>query len=235
MPGGDELLSTTLRGFAVHILTASGTALALLALVAATQHAWVTMFLILGIALVVDAIDGPLARRFQVKQTLPRWSGDTLDLVVDYLNYVFIPAYAIAASGLLPEIAAIPLAVIIVVTGALYFADTEMKMVGNYFRGFPTLWNAVAFNLFVVKPPPMISGVIIVLLAILTFVPFKFLHPVRVVRLRALNLSVLAMWSVLAAYSLVTNLQPEPWAIWGLVVCGLYLFLIGLTDGRTSG
>jgi len=223
-----------MRGFAVHILTASGTALALLALIAAMHGAWVAMFLILGIALVVDAIDGPLARRFDVKGTLPRWSGDTLDLVVDYLNYVFIPAYAIAAGGLLPSIQAIALAIIIVVTGALYFADTGMKMVGNYFRGFPALWNAVAFLLFVAKPPQLLTIAIILALAILTFVPFRFLHPIRVMRWRAVNLSILALWAVLAAYALRMRLDPAPWAVWGLLLCSGYIFFVGLTDRRTS-
>src|SRR5262245_52409289 len=86
------------RGFAIHILTASGAALALLALIAAVDRAWSAMFLWLGLALIVDGIDGPLARRFDVARTLPRWSGDTLDLVVDFVTYVFVPAYAISHS-----------------------------------------------------------------------------------------------------------------------------------------
>ena len=81
--------------FAIHILTASGAALAFLALLAAVDGAWPAMFLWLGIALIVDAIDGPLARRFQIASTLPRWSGDTLDLVVDFVTYVFVPAFAV--------------------------------------------------------------------------------------------------------------------------------------------
>jgi phosphatidylcholine synthase len=88
--------------FLVHILTASGAALALFALIAATRDEWPLMFLLLGCALIVDAVDGPLARRLDVTDVLPRWSGEVLDLVVDFTTYVFIPAYAVAASGLMP-------------------------------------------------------------------------------------------------------------------------------------
>ena len=125
------------RAFAIHVFTASGTALAFLSLILATGGHWAAMFFCLGAALLVDGLDGPLARRFRVAEVLPRWSGETLDLVVDFLTYVFVPAYAIAASGLLPPSFAILGGVIVCITGALYFADREMKTDDNYFRGFP--------------------------------------------------------------------------------------------------
>ena len=96
------------RAFTVHIFTACGAALGFLALILATGEQWAAMFLCLGLALVVDGIDGPLARAFKVAELLPRWSGEALDFVVDFITYVFVPAYAIAASGLLPQALAIP-------------------------------------------------------------------------------------------------------------------------------
>ena len=104
------------RAFAIHILTACGAALGLLAMVMAVGQQWAAMFFCLGLALAVDAVDGPLAREFKVAEKFPRWSGDTLDLVVDYTTYVFVPAYAIAASGYLPDILSILCAIVIVVT-----------------------------------------------------------------------------------------------------------------------
>src|SRR5258707_3020486 len=172
------------RAFAVHIFTATGAALALGALVYAVRGQWAAMFGCLGAALFVDGIDGTLARRFKVAELLPRWSGDVLDLVVDFVTYVFVPAYALASGGLLPDLLALPAGVVIVVTGALYFADRNMKTSDNYFRGFPALWNAAAFYLFLLKPAPWLAAAIIVVLAALTFVPVKFVHPMRVLRLR---------------------------------------------------
>src|SRR5713101_2278153 len=165
------------RAFAVHIFTATGAALALGALVYAVRGQWAAMFFCLGIALIVDGVDGTIARHVKVAAVLPRWSGDVLDLVVDFVTYVFVPAYAIAAGGLLPDFLALPAGIVIVITGALYFADREMKTADNYFRGFPALWNAAAFYLFLLEPPPWLSATFVVVLAGLTFAPFKFLHP----------------------------------------------------------
>src|SRR6476619_3985368 len=142
------------RAFAVHVVTAAGAALALAALIYAVRGQWPAMFLCLGIALIVDGVDGTIARLLKVAEVLPNWSGDILDLVVDFVTYVFVPAYAIAASGYLPAHLAMPTGALIVITGALYFADRGMKLAGNYFRGFPALWNAVAFYLFLLKPSP---------------------------------------------------------------------------------
>ena len=143
---------------------------------------------------------------------------------------MLVPAYAIAASGLLPPALAIPAGLVIVVTGALYFSDNNMKTPDNYFRGFPALWNAVAFYLFVLKPAPWVAAAAVAILAVLTFVPFKFLHPFRVARLRAVTLAALPLWGALAAIALVYDLDPAPWIAYGLVIIALYFVAVGLAD-----
>jgi phosphatidylcholine synthase len=220
------------RAFAVHVFTAAGAALALVGLLAAAQGAWEAMFLCLGIALVVDGIDGTIARAVKVAELLPRWSGDVLDLVVDFATYVFVPAYAIAAGGLLPPGLGAPAGIVIVMTGAIYFADRRMKTVDNYFRGFPTLWNVVAFYLFVLKPAPWLAAGLVALLAVLTFVPFKFLHPFRVARLRMVSMAAVMLWAVLAADALWRALAPGPFVAGGLVVLAIYFLSVGLTEKR---
>lgn len=216
------------RAFAVHIFTACGAALALLALIFATGGHWASMFFCLGIALVVDGVDGPLAREFNVAEILPRWSGETLDLIVDFTTYVFVPAYAIAASGLLPNALAIPSGILVVITGALYFADRQMKTPDNYFRGFPGLWNLGAFYLYLLEPPPWLAAAMIAVLAVLTFAPLKFLHPLRVRRLRVLNIALLAGWAVLAFLAVMHNLAPGLYVTWPLVAIAIYFFVAGL-------
>jgi phosphatidylcholine synthase len=222
------------RAFCVHILTASGAALGLLALNAAARGDWPWMFWWLGIALAVDGIDGILARRFRVAELLPRWSGDSLDFVVDFVTYVFVPAYAIASGGLLPQIAAIPLGALIVTTGALYFADRDMKLEGNYFRGFPVLWNTAAFYLFLLRPSPWIAAVAVTCLLVLTFLPFRFVHPVRVTQGRQVNIALLVLWSILAAIALGNGLSPRPWVSAALCAIGLYFVAAGLLRPRNS-
>ena len=213
--------------FAVHILTASGAALALVALLAAVTHAWPLMFLWLGAALIVDGIDGPLARRLNVAGECPRWSGDILDLVVDFVTYVFVPAFAIAAGGLMPPVFAIPAGIVIVVTGALYFADRNMKLADNSFRGFPALWNCAAFYLILLMPPPWASAAIVAVLAVLTFLNFPFIHPMRVTRLRPLTLALLVAWGILALVTLARDMSPGPWITAALCGIAIYVMAVG--------
>ena len=144
--------------FGVHIFTAMGAGIALLAMLEAVREHWANMFGWLGVALIIDAIDGPLARKFDVVRLQPNWSGEVLDLVVDFVTYVFVPAYAITASGMLLPVAAPMLGIGIVMSGALYFADRRMKASDNHFRGFPALWNVAAFYLFLLHLPPALSS-----------------------------------------------------------------------------
>jgi phosphatidylcholine synthase len=216
------------RAFTVHVFTATGAALGLLALILGTGGHWAGMFLCLGLALVVDGLDGPLARAFDVENVLPRWSGATLDLVVDFTTYVFVPAYAIAASGLLPQFLAIPAGIIVVISGALYFADREMKTKDNYFRGFPAVWNLAAFYLYLLEPPEWAAAVAIAVLAGLSFAPIKFLHPLRVQHWRTVNIALLAVWAALAFVAVIQDLSPGLYVTVPLSLIAVYFFTIGL-------
>ena len=225
-PKADSPFANALA-FSVHDFTASGAAIALFALMAAIDKNWSRMFFILGAALFVDGVDGLIARRLDVAQRLPRWSGDILDLVVDYLTYVFIPAFVVVWSGLLPPIAAIPCAIAIVISGALYFADTGMKTKDNFFRGFPAVWNVPVFYLLLLKPDPWIAAAAIALLAAATFLPVPFVHPSRVARFRMLTIALLAIWSVLAFIALMRDMMPGPWITGGLCAIALYFLGVG--------
>jgi len=200
----------------------------LLAIILATGEHWAGMFFFLGMALIIDGIDGPLAREFKVAEVLPRWSGETLDLIVDFTTYVFVPAYAIAASGQLPNALAIPAGIVVVISGALYFADRQMKTADNYFRGFPALWNLAAFYLYLLEPPPWLAAAAVVVLAVLSFAPIKFVHPLRVRHMRVINIALLVVWAVLAALAIISNLNPGPYVIWPLVAIAIYFFAAGL-------
>jgi phosphatidylcholine synthase len=217
--------------FSVHAFTACGAACALLALIAAAGAAWTQMFVWLGVAAVIDGVDGTFARRLRVAEVLPRWSGDVLDFVVDFTTYVLVPAYAMAMSGLLPQSVALALGLIVTVTGALYFADRRMKTSDSYFRGFPALWNVVAFYLFVLKPVPWLAAVAVAGLAAATFAPIHFVHPIRVPRWRPLNLAVLLIWALLALWALGQNLDPPVWVAAGLAAIAIYFVIVGLLRG----
>lgn len=214
--------------FAVHLFTASGAVLALFELLAAIERDWTLMFWLLGAALFVDGIDGTLARRLDVAARLPRWSGDTLDLVVDFLTYVFIPAFAVVRSGLLAYPLALACATAIILSGALYFADRRMKTPDNYFRGFPAVWNVPVFYLFLLQPPAWIAAAAIALLAVGTFVPVPFVHPFRVARGRWVSIGLLAVWAVLACVTLLRDMMPGVWITAALCAIALYFLGAGL-------
>jgi phosphatidylcholine synthase len=212
--------------FAVHVFTACGAACALLALIAAVRADWPKMFVWLGVALIIDGVDGTFARRLRTAELLPRWSGEVLDLVVDILTYVFVPAYAIATSGLLPPVLAIPLGALIVITGSLYFADRQMKTADYYFRGFPALWNVAAFYLFLLKLPPWFCALAVVALAALTFVPFHVVHPLRISHLRAITIVALVVWALLAVIAVADGLAPGLWTV--AILCALAIYFVGI-------
>lgn len=213
------------RAFGVHIFTALGGAIALIAMLEAVREHWAAMFGWLGLALLIDGLDGPLARRLNVGEVLPNWSGDTLDLVVDFLTYVFVPAYAITASGLLIPLATPLLGGAIVISGALYFSDRRMKGDDNHFRGFPALWNAAAFYLFLLKPPAAVGSIALAILVALTFVPFHVMHPLRTVRFRKLNIALIVLWAFLALFAIAANFAVSPWISAALCVIGVYVLL----------
>jgi len=219
---------TRVAAFAVHLFTAAGAACAVMALLAVMRADFVTMFGWLGAALAIDGIDGTLARRLRVAKVLPRWSGETLDLVVDFSTYVLVPAFALAVSDVLPPLLSVVLAIAIVMSSAVYCADTQMKTADNCFRGFPVLWNIAAFHLFVLKAPPAVAAAVVLVLIGLTFAPFRTIHPLRVMRWRAFSIAALVLWAALAIHALLHGLDPGPWVTLALTALAVYFLGAGL-------
>ncbi len=218
---------TNSRLFLIHILTALGAPIALLALVAGANGNLPMMFFWLWVALVVDGLDGPLARKYDIQNRLPRWSGVILDLVIDYATYVFLPAFALYQSGLLSEFWGLLAGAVIVFTGAIYFADGNMKTETGGFLGFPGVWNMVIVVLVALQSPaPVIIGMV-ALCSLLTFLPVEFVHPVRTVKWRPLTLSILLIWSAALAMALYQNFIIETWLFALITATSLYLFCVG--------
>jgi phosphatidylcholine synthase len=216
-----------LWAFSIHILTSSGAFFAFLSLVAAAEKNFTISFLWLGIALLVDGVDGPLARKLEVKRWWPHWSGDILDSVIDYVTYVMIPAFILYQSGLMGRYFSFTAAAIIVTTSAIYYADTRMKTEDYGFKGFPVCWNMVVFTLFIVSPSELLSFAVIVVTAILTFVPVIFVHPVRVKVMRIPTLTVFAVWSIGGLVALYYHLDSPVIVDVVIAAAAAYLFLIG--------
>jgi phosphatidylcholine synthase len=166
--------------WAVHMFTGSGVLLGLAALLEIERERWHWALLWLFVAVVVDGVDGTFARWARVKEKAPRIDGDALDLIVDFLTYVFVPTLFIWRAGLVPEPLAPWLAGAILFSSLYLFTRRDMKTADNYFRGFPSLWNIVAFYLFVTELGPTAGAAIVALLVLMTFAPVHFVHPFRV-------------------------------------------------------
>ncbi|SDI59178.1 CDP-alcohol phosphatidyltransferase family protein [Aliiruegeria lutimaris] len=216
------------RAYSVHLLTATGAVLAMLALISAVSYDWPMMFVWLVAAFVVDGIDGPLARKYDVSSNAPQVDGALLDLIIDYLTYVFIPAFALFASDLMPGWTGWAALIVITFTSALYFAYTGMKTADKSFSGFPGCWNMVVLVIFAIKPPVWICMIVIALLSAAMFTSLRFIHPVRTRRWRAISLPMIMIWTICAAWAAWVSFDPQSWARLGLVLSSIYLLGAGI-------
>jgi len=218
------------QALAVHLLTATGAVFAMLAMLAAVDEKWDLMFLWLVVAFAVDGIDGPLARKYHVKKNAPEFDGVLLDLIIDYLTYVFIPAFALFKSGLMDGWTGWFAIIIITFASAMYFADNRMKTKDNSFSGFPGCWNMLVLVIFALQPNFWISLALVTTLSIAMFLPLKFVHPVRTERWRSVTLPIALAWTFFAGWAAWVDFHPESWAHWGLVLTSIYLIFAGIAQ-----
>lgn len=221
-------MTLQLKALAVHLFTATGAVFAMLAMLAAVDGKWALMFVWLVVAFVVDGIDGPLARRYDVKKNSPNFDGVVLDIMIDYITYIFIPAFALFKSGLFEGWTAWFVIIVITFSSAMYMVDTRMKTKDNSFSGFPACWNMVAIVVFALEPNFWVILALISVLAVAMFLPLKFVHPVRTERWRWLTLPMALGWTFFAGWAAWVDFDPQSWAHWGLVVTSLYLLFAGI-------
>ncbi len=181
--------------YAVHAFTASGIVLGFLALLAIIEGDLLAVFLWLGLALFVDGIDGTLARKARVREVTPAFDGATLDNVIDYFNYVAVPAMMIYWFGFVPAGWETPTAAAIMAVSCYTFANTNMKTHDCWFSGFPALWNLVVLYFHILDTGPWLNLGVIALCCVLTFVPWKYVHPLRVRDWRGVTLPVTVLWA----------------------------------------
>jgi phosphatidylcholine synthase len=217
-----SLVDGPFRAALVHLFTASGVVCNLLAILALSRGDYRQVFIWIGVALIIDGIDGPLARSVEVKKVLPRYSGERLDLIIDYLTYVFVPVLALMHAGFLPGIFGGVLAALILLSSLHHFCDEYSKTDDNYFVGFPAIWCFVAFHIFAAAASFATTAIVTLVCVALTFVPTKYVHPVRVETLRPLTLAMTVMWGLAAIYIVATGFPGAFWPNVALNVSAFY-------------
>ena len=216
--------------FFVHFLTASGVLCSLMALLAIMDQAVDVALLWLGLALVIDTVDGPLARLVDTKTNLPRFSGDRLDLIIDYLNYVVLPALLVVKASIIEGQWGIVAAALMLMTSLYHFSDVSSKTRDGYFIGFPAIWNVVVFYFLAFEFNEYAAFLVVVLLSILTFIPFKWLHPFRVLPLRTLTAVIVLVWACVAFSTILAGFHIG--LLERLVLAGAAFYIVGLSFRR---
>lgn len=218
-----------LTAWAVHAFTLTGVIWATLALLALFDDQSKLMWLYLGIALVVDGVDGTLARKAEVRTHAPNFDGVILDSIIDYLTWTLIPALFLFREGLLGEGAvALVLLLLINVSSMFCYANTKMKTGDYYFLGFPAAWNVVALGLWLLGAGALFNAVIVVVLSLLTWAPIAFVHPLRVARFRAITLIATAVWIIASAALVAFYPTAEPRIVVVWLASGAWVILTGV-------
>ena len=227
----NKINTDKIAAWAVHGFTASGAVLGFLAIISILNNDLVGAFLWLGLALLIDGIDGSLARKIGVLDKTPNIDGSTLDNVIDYLNYVIIPALMIYWFQMVPNGWEIILPAGMFAVSLYTFANINMKTNDYYFSGFPAVWNIVVLYFYILNTHPIINVIIILLLFIFTFIPIKFVHPLRVKKIRNLTIFCTVLWSATTLKLVTTNPDINIFAeqkivllIW--ILCSIYFATI---------
>ncbi len=227
--------------WSVHAFTTFGIVAGFLALVAVLKNDAFTAFIWLGVALFVDGVDGSLARKARVAEYTPNFDGASLDLVIDYFTYVAVPALMIYWFNMVPldfifsgSTWSLICAVIIMAVSCYTFANVGMKSSDYYFVGFPALWNVVVLYFYLFGSGAIVNLISVLSLAVLTFIPVKFVHPLRVTLWRKITIPVTILWAAMTLSLIISKNFPENFGVverveqWIFGLTSLYFAWISL-------
>lgn len=228
-PSSEPSYSETIPAWSVHLVTASGAILGLLALVAITNHQWILAFVWMAACLLIDSVDGTLARLMRVKYVLPTFDGALLDNMVDYFTYVIVPAFFLYEANLLPGMLATTVtAGLIILASGYQFCQSDAKTEDHYFKGFPSYWNIVVFYLFLLEMNIWVNLAILLFLCALVFIPIKYVYPSRSPQYQFLTLALAGVWGALCSVTLATYPRHNPLLIWASLLFVVYYVGISL-------
>jgi phosphatidylcholine synthase len=219
-------LARRAAAWGVHLLTASSAPAGLLAIFATIRGDVRTAFLWMAYTIAVDAIDGTLARAVGVKQVLPFVDGSRLDDIVDYFTWVVVPSFFVVQTGLVPGAAGVAVVSLVLVASGYGFAQVAAKTPDHFFTGFPSYWNIVAFYLYVLGWPPVLNAAVLVVFAILVFVPLRYAYPSRMTELRTPTVVLGLAWGAALLWALAHfDAAPRSVLTWSLLYPAYYVGL----------
>jgi len=198
-----------LKAILVHVFTASGVVFGFLALLSAINNNFPACIFWLALALVVDGFDGTLARRYKVDVFTPNIDGAVLDNIIDFFTYVIVPVFMIYNFNFLSNTFALPVSFLILLVSCFTFINKDLKTQDYYFTGFPALWNMLVLYLYILESSQLTNLITIIFLCIMTFIPMKFVHPLRVVHLRKTSIMMVLLWCITTVYILISGVENQ--------------------------
>ncbi|WP_239519564.1 CDP-alcohol phosphatidyltransferase family protein [Arcanobacterium phocisimile] len=221
-------ISRYMTAWAIHAFTMTGVIWVILATRALMVSDYKMMWLWLGVALIVDAADGPMARKVKITEVIPWFSGVMMDNIVDYMSWTMVPVIFMAQ--VLPfggEILSIIAAAMAAMSSMFCYANTRMKSSDWYFVGFPAAWNVVSVILWLFGTNAIFNWIVVLVFSLLALIPWKWVHPFRVKHLRVLNAVAAIVW--VASTAVWVGFYPQaPWLVvipWW--IAGLWLMVVG--------
>lgn len=210
-----------------HIFTASGVLWGMLTILAIINAQWILAFVWMSVAILIDSVDGFLARRLRVKAVIPEFDGALLDNIVDYLNYTFVPAFFLLSAGLLPPSMAFVAAALVLLASAYQFCQSDAKTADHYFKGFPSYWNIMVYYMFILGWNPWFNLAVVTVLAVFVFVPIKYIYPSRTRLYQGLTLTLVTIWGIANVIIMVTYPNHPQWSIW--LSLGVAIYYMGMS------
>jgi len=210
----------------VHLFTATGAIWGFLAIRAIFEHNWRAMILWMVVAMLVDGFDGMLARWADVKKYADGIDGALLDNILDYQNYVMVPALFLMEADVLPNGFQMLGAFSILITSAYQFTQTDAKTDDHHFKGFPSYWNVAALYMLLMGLPVWVNFSFLMLFNIMVFIPIKYIYPTRNTYLRGLTLGLTYLYGAIGIWGLVQYPNHPQWVVWAsFIYIGYYLVL----------
>lgn len=222
-------LKRQIFAFGVHFFTATGAIWGLLAILAIFKHEWKLAILWMILAILVDGFDGMLARWADVKTYASGIDGALLDNILDYMNYVIVPALFFIEGDFLPPWSKLWIACLVLLTSAYQFTQVDAKTDETntyFFKGFPSYWNVVVLYMLVLNLNPLVNLVLLVVFNILVFVPIKYLYPSRDTRFKKLTRSLSGLYAIVGIWGLFKYPDVPIWVVWvSFIYVGYYIVL----------
>ncbi len=219
-------LFRVIAAWGVHLFTASGAVFGLLAILSIFEKDWKMMIVWMIVAMLVDGFDGMLARWADVKKYANGIDGALLDNILDYLNYVMVPALFLIKADVLPESVRLLAASSILLTSAYQFTQSDAKTDDHHFKGFPSYWNVAALYMLLMSLPQWVNFGFLMLFNIMVFIPIKYIYPSRNSYLRTLTLALTYLYGAIGIWGLLQYPNQPQWVVWAsFIYVGYYLIL----------